>query len=148
MELNTASAVMGFARKLEEDEAKFFETLAQRYPAQAQSWSSFIKENMRYASDVERAYYGVISDALEGCFTFKIMPDDYAFNSVLPNASTAAEITNLVISAENKITRFYNEAAAQSKSLLAEIPRVFTLVAKKRSNRKQKLIELLESARP
>jgi len=43
------------------------------------------------------------------------------------------EIIEAVI--EEKIIKFYLDAAEQSKSLLADVPRVFTMIAKKRSSR-------------
>ena len=47
------------------------------------------------------------------------------------------EVTALKsIKIEEKIIEFYSTAAEQSKSLLADVPRVFTLIAKKRDNRK------------
>jgi hypothetical protein len=43
---------------------------------------------------------------------------------------------------EVKIVKFYSDAAEQSKALMADVPRNFTLVAKKRSNRISKLQSL------
>jgi len=49
---------------------------------------------------------------------------------------------------EEKILNFYQVAAEQSKHLMADVPRSFTLVAKKRSERVPKLKELLEKVNP
>ena len=68
MSLNTASAAIGFARKLEEESARFYEEMSGRYAKAGDVFSSFTKENRKYVVQIERAYYGVISDALEGCF--------------------------------------------------------------------------------
>ena len=47
---------------------------------------------------------------------------------------------------EEKILNFYQVAAEQSKHLMADVPRSFTLVAKKRSERVPKLKALLDQA--
>jgi len=44
---------------------------------------------------------------------------------------------------EEKMLEFYGTAAEQSKHLMADVPRSFTLVAKKRSERVPKLKILL-----
>ena len=72
MEINTSSATISFARKLEEDSTKFYEDLSQRYPKNEDVFLTFAKENRKYIVQIERAYYGVITDALEGCFAFNI----------------------------------------------------------------------------
>jgi hypothetical protein len=45
---------------------------------------------------------------------------------------------------EEKIINFYQVAAEQSKYLMADIPRSFSMVAKKRTERLTKLKSLLE----
>jgi len=48
---------------------------------------------------------------------------------------------------EEKILKFYGIAAEQSKHLMADVPRNFTLVAKKRNERIPKLKALLDQAK-
>ena len=36
---------------------------------------------------------------------------------------------------EEKIMKFYSDAAEQSKSLMADVPRTFAMIARKRDNR-------------
>ena len=45
---------------------------------------------------------------------------------------------------EEKIAQFYADAAEQSKSLMADVPRTFKMVAKKRNDRIPKLRSLIE----
>ena len=47
------------------------------------------------------------------------------------------------IEIEDKIIAFYSDAAEQSKAVMADVPRVFTMVAKRRGSRIQKLRLLL-----
>jgi rubrerythrin len=46
-----------------------------------------------------------------------------------------SEAIGRAIEIEEKIVKFYTDAAEQSKSLMADIPRAFKMVAKKRGNR-------------
>jgi len=117
--------------------------LSQRYAKDKDIFLSFAKENGKNIVQVERAYYGVISDALEGCFSFKINPDTYAFKTEVADSVSYSEALERSIEIEEKIIEFYSDAAEQSKSLLADVPRVFTMVVKKRGERIPKLELLL-----
>ena len=135
MELNTASATIGFAKALEEDSANFYEDLSRRYPQHEEVFLTLVKENRKNAAQVQRTYYEVITDALEGCFTFSINPDKYAFKTELTEKTGYTEALEQAAEIEAKIISFYLDAAEQSKSLLADVPRVFTLIARKREKR-------------
>lgn len=139
MKLHTASEVVSFAKKLENESAKFYEDLSQRYAKDVDVLLSFAKENGKNVVQIERAYYGVITDALEGCFAFNINPDDYAFKTELAEGASYSDALDKAIELEEKVGEFYTVAAEQSKSLMADVPRAFEMVAKKRNNRKAKL---------
>ncbi len=142
MEINTCSATISFARKLEEDSAKFYEELAQRHKKDAEVLLSFAGDNKKNIVHVKRVYYGVISDAIEGCFAFSINTDDYALKTELAKGASYPEALEQAVKMEEKIIEFYSDAAEQSKSLMADVPRAFTTVAKKRSSRILKLESL------
>jgi rubrerythrin len=139
MRLNTASQVISLARKLEEDGARLYETLAQRWLTHRDTFLSFAKDNRKNIVQIETAYYGVISDAIEGCFAFDLDPDEYATEAELKEGTTNSAALMLAIQMEERTRRFYSVAAEQSKSLLADVPRTFFLLAKKRGDRLQKL---------
>lgn len=143
MALNTASEVISFTRKLEEDSAKFYEDLAQPDTKDGETLLSLAKENRKNIIQIERAYYGVITDALEGCFAFNINLDEYAFQTELSEKASYAEALASAIAMEEKIRKFYSDAAEQSKSLMADVPRAFAMIAKKRDNRISTLKSLL-----
>jgi rubrerythrin len=143
MKLNTASEVTSFAKKLEEDSANLYEDLSQRYAKDRDVWLSFAKENRKNIVEVERAYYGVISDAIEGCFSFNVDPDDFAFKTELAEGASYAEALEKAMEIEEKVINFYSVAAEQSKSYMADVPRAFMMVAKRRDNRRAKLRALL-----
>jgi len=140
--LHTASEVISLARKLENESAKFYEGLSRRYPKDEDVLLSFVKENGKNVAQIERAYYGVISDALESCFAFSINPDDYAFKTELTEEASYSAALDKAIDLEEKIGGFYTVAAEQSKSLMADVPRAFMMVVKKRGNRVAKLRSL------
>ena len=143
MILHTASEGISFAKKLENDSAEFYENLAQQNTKDAETFLSFAKDNKKYATQVERAYYGVITDAIEGCFAFKIDPDNYTFKTVIQDGANYADVLNRAMEIERVITQFYTDAAEQSKALLADVPRAFMMIVRKRENRITKLGSLL-----
>lgn len=141
MELKTSSEVISFTRQLEETGIRFYEALAKRFIKDEETMLALAKENKRNVAQVERAYYGVITDALEGCFAFAINPDNYAPNAELPENVSYAEALKQALAVEEKMQQFYTDAAEQSKSLMADVPRAFILLTSKRGKR----IELLKS---
>lgn len=146
MTINTCSEAISFARQLEKDSSKFYECLSNKYKNHKELFLSFIKDNEDYITQIERAYYGVITDAIEGCFAFNLNPEEFKFD---PNLQESKEdCLNLIKKAlemEERILKFYREAAEQSKSLMADVPRAFKLVAKKRESRLSKLKSLINS---
>jgi len=140
--LHTASEVISFAKSLEDESAKFYEDLSQRYAKDVDVLLSFAKENRKNIVQIERAYYGVITDAIEGCFAFNINPDDYEFKTELAEGASYSDALDKAIELEEKIREFYTDAAEQSKSLMADVPRAFMMVAKKRGNRVAELRSL------
>ena len=143
MKLNTCSQVISLAKEFENESAKFYEELSRRYPGDADILLSFAGEDGKNIVQIERAYYEVISDAIEGCFAFNIDPDEYIFKTELPEKIGYSDALGKAIEMEEKIIKFYFDAAEQSGSLMADVPRAFKMVAKKRSNRRPQLESLL-----
>ena len=141
MILHTASEGVSFAKKLESDAAGFYEELARRHAPGAETFLNFAKENRKNITQVERAYYGVITDALEGCFAFNIETDNYTLPTALADGASGAEGNKQAIEIEKTTVAFYTEE--QSKSLMADVPRAFMLVARKREKRLAQLEALL-----
>ena len=142
MILHTASEGITFSKQLENDSADFYEKLARQNTGNADIFLAFAKENKKYITQVERAYYGVISDAIEGCFAFNIIPEDYTLDTDIKDVADALK---QAVEMEETIIKFYTDAAEQSKSLMADVPRAFTIVAKKRKSRLEKLEGLIKS---
>jgi rubrerythrin len=144
MQLNTSASVISFAKQLEADSAGFYEKMAERYPKAAELFLAFSKDNSKYIAMIQRAYYGVITDAIEGCFAFSIETDRYAFEKEPAKELGYGDALNKAIDMEQKLVAFYTDAAEQSKALMADVPRTFLIVAKKRKDREDKLKTLLK----
>ena len=145
MLLNTASAVISFLTRLEDETAKFYEKLSHKYPEGKEIFQSFSIENKKNKSMIQRVYYGVITDALEACFSFKegINPQNYAVKTELAEDASFANVLKCAMEIEETIRRAYIDAAELSEGLMADIPRVFKAVAEKRDNRIARLATIL-----
>jgi rubrerythrin len=89
----------------------------------------------------------VITDAIEGCFAFDLNPEDHQVKATPSKDASYTDALKEALAMEEKILKFYGIAAEQSKHLMADVPRNFTLVAKKRNERLTKLKGLLEQAK-
>jgi rubrerythrin len=147
MGISTCSGAISLSRELENESAKFYQELSKRFEKDKDLLLTFAKENAKYVSQIERAYYGVITDAIEGCFAFDLNPEDYKVNAELSKDVSYSNALKEALAMEEKILNFYHVAAEQSKHLMADVPRSFTLVAKKRNERIPKIKELLEKAK-
>jgi hypothetical protein len=147
MEISTCSGAISLTKELENESAKVYQELAQKFEKDKDLFLAFAKENGKFYSQVERAYYGVITDALEGCFAFNLNSEDYQFKKTLSKDISLSNAVAEALKMEETMLRFCQTAAEQSKHLMADVPRAFTLVAKKRNERISKLKELLEKAK-
>ncbi len=142
MRLQTASETLSFVREFEEKGAAFYEEMAQKFTNDEETFLTFAKENRKFLTQVQRAYYSVITDAIEGGYAFNLESDEYDFDTQLADDTSYADAVAKALNMEEKILDFYEEAAEQSMSLLADVPRNFKIVAKKRKNRIPKLESL------
>ena len=134
MELNTASAAIRFAKKLEDESREVYERVAERYPDWQGTLAPFIRDNKRNVGGIDRAYIGVVSDALDTQFAFEgIDTDDYEIVTDLPDSLD--QIVAVLAANEETILAFYRAAADSSRDLLADVPRVFERIGSKRSPR-------------
>ena len=143
MIIHTASEGITLSRKLETESAEFYEKLAERYKQGTEVFQSFAGENKKNIDQIDRAYYGVITDAIEGGYAFNIETDDYSLPTTIKDGTEYTDVLNQAIEVEKAIVRFYTDAAEQSKPLLADVPRAFALVTRKRGKRLEKLGSLL-----
>jgi len=145
MRLKTASEIVKFAGELEEKSANFYEKMAERFPERKDIFLSFAKENRKCKKMVQRAYSEVVSDALETGFSFEGMESGkYLIETNFSQNENVRLLLNKALEMEKKIQKFYLDAAEKSKSLLADVPRVFERIGKKREERKHKIRDLQE----
>ena len=147
MTISTCSGAISLSRELENGSAKFYEELSKKFEKDKDLFLAFAKENAKYVTQIERAYYGVITDAIEGCFAFDLKEEDFQIRAAPSKDASYSNVLKEALAMEEKILKFYQVAAEQSKHLMADIPRNFTLVAKKRNERVPKLKALLDQAK-
>lgn len=143
-EQTTCSAIISFAEKLESNSSKFYEELAEKSEENKEILLAFAKESRKNKVLVTRTYQETITDALEACF-IQIDLSNYLAETTLKEDMSYLDALKMAIELEKKASKFYFDAAEQSKSLLATIPRAFRKVAERRNNRKPKLKSLVES---
>jgi len=137
MRLHTTSETISFIRTFENSIADFYEDLAERFPDHRDTLSSLAAETRKHVVLLERAYYSVISDALEGGYAFDMDPDAYRFNTTLAMDVTLAEAVAQVRALEETSIDFYTLAAEQSGSLMADVPQTMKQIVKKKIRRRE-----------
>ena len=143
MRLNTMAAVMTFVSKIENDSSRFYQDHAEKYPELRDAFLSCVKENKKFEKQVKQTYYGVITDTLESNFAFEgLDTDDYDLRLTLPEHVDSSKVKEKALETEETIKRFYLRAAELSDSLMADIPRLFKKIAKKREERSKTLASL------
>lgn len=145
MRLNTTSETISFLRELETKSADFYQSMASTYSELETFFLNISKDNRKNISTIERTYFGVITDALEGCFAFDIDRSEYE----IPDATATGNYSNDLTASleyEDRIAKFYTDGAQQAKGLMADVPRVMERIGKARIERRKRLAELLENA--
>lgn len=146
MRLNTTSQAISFLRELETKSGAFYESLAQKHTGEEALFLGFVKENKKNITNIERTYFSTITDALEGCFAFDIDPTLYEIEGGAPKGNYTEDVA-AALEMETRIKKFYIDAAAQSKCLMADIPRVMERIARARDERQKKLQALSDTAK-
>ena len=136
MKLNTMAGVMSFVSKIENDSASFYRNYAEKYPGLESTFLSWHKENTKFEKNIQRTYFGVITDTLESNYAFQgLDTDDYNFETQLPEDVDSSEAVKKACEIEETIKDFYLKAAQLSEGHMADIPRLFRKIAKKREER-------------
>ena len=143
MEFNTSASIISYVSKIEPESASFYEEQAMRFEFLREQFLAFAKENRRSEKNIRRAYYNIVSDALETNFCFKGLRAEVALPE-LDSDSAASEIVRASIEMEKGFVAFYEQAARLSRNLLADLPRAMERSARMRKARIEALIALLE----
>ncbi|MFC2105917.1 hypothetical protein ACFLS0_04130 [Candidatus Bipolaricaulota bacterium] len=123
-----------------------YEAIALTYEKESEIFRELGKENAKNGRLIRRVYYEVVSDALETGFSFQdlqLSDSKYAVDSQL-GERVYLEAVRMALENEDRIQQFYVAAAEQSRSLLADVKRVFEKLARQRTERRAALCELLQ----
>jgi hypothetical protein len=138
MECSTAASVITFCSTFEKKSARIYEEWARTHEQFRDSFMAFAKINNRNEQRVKRAYYNLVSDALETGFCFSNLKTDIDIPES-GNELNVLAILNTALEFESKIQQFYFSAARSSKALLADVSREMEKIAHERSKRIEQL---------
>ena len=145
--LNTASAIISFFGRLEDQIIELYENLAanEKYSEAKDIFLALAKDNKRDREMVQRVYQEVVTDAIETGFSFTgLNENDYQITTELAEGLSYSNVVRMAIDAEDRSSKFCIDASESSRSLLADIPQAFEWVAKRKNRRKEQLASLLE----
>ncbi len=147
--LNTASGLIEYYTKYEDRIKSFYETLAEdeRCAANKELFKSMAEGNEKHKKEVLRAYYEVITDAIEACYIRSLDETKYEVDTEITPEMTYADILRKAVGIEEKSGGFCAEAYRCTSGLLADISVAFRRVSRWKAKRAEKLKELLESVR-
>jgi len=145
----TASAIMSFSEKLEDDSTSFYESLADKFTEGKETFLNYAADGKKNKTHLIRTYQETVTDALETGFSFGGLDlDAYEVQTTLSTeTSSYKEALSLAVELEGKASKLYSDVAEKAQSLLATIPRAFSRVAKRRSDRKLVLQSMLDEAK-
>jgi rubrerythrin len=138
MECITAASVITYVSKIELDTATLYEQWGKLHEKLRELFDAFAKANRKNETRVKRAYYSVVSDALETGFCFKDLKADIVIPEFSKGASVS-EVLNQAVTLEKEILDFYVKAANSSRALLADVPRQMDKVSQERIKRVEQL---------
>jgi rubrerythrin len=144
--MSTGSQVVRFCQDLEEESAELYEQLAKRESVAKDTFQSFCIQNRKLALTVQRAYVSSISDAIEGCFTFRLKEEDYRIRELLTEPIASDEALDRALGLEQAASKFYEEAQKQSQGLLPDVSRAFAVAVRERKRRIAALEALTQDA--
>jgi hypothetical protein len=144
MELNTAASVIRYISKLEIESGEMYEKLGRLHEEFREPFSAFARENIKNEQRVKRAYYGVVSDALETGFCFMGLQADISLPE-FGKESVLIDLLKRILKLENEIKLFYAEAAHLSMSLLTDVSRECKKIANTRDRRIAQVAAMIES---
>lgn len=147
--LNTAASVISYVDGIEQESAAFYTTVSPGEGENAEHigrlFDGFAKENERFSRDVKRAYYSVVSDALETGFCFQNLET----NVDIPDTHTQYPLPELLGSClrmEEDMLLFYTGAASAARAFLRDVSRSMDRVARSREKRLSIIRSLINDA--
>lgn len=142
MHLKTAAAVISHVAGLEKISAEFYEQGAKRLPRFEVQLRALAKENRKNETRIRQAYYNSVTDALETAFSFEGLTASIELPDPGP-AATPSQFLQAALHLESDIQDLYEQAAACSKVLLADVSRVMKRLALMRDARRRHILSAM-----
>jgi hypothetical protein len=134
---------MSFAERLEDRSALLYERLSEQFPAHADLFKSFARENTMNKVLLTRTYQETVTDALETGFSFEgLNLNDAIPGDVWTEHQELSEAVNNALVLERASVAFYANIAERARTLLSTIYTAFNKVERARRNRLPKLESL------
>lgn len=141
--LKTTSSLIAFYSQMEEDAARFYEKLSERYTDQRDTFKGLAEENLRHRDMIQRAYREGVTDAFEvGFLAGALNEADYAIDTDDSDESGVIEALEKAIRIEEGARSFCRDAVKTSSELLPDIPDTFERIAIRKSRRREGLESL------
>ncbi|MGW8181188.1 MAG: hypothetical protein ACWGQW_20855 [bacterium] len=136
--LTTTSQLISHHKAIEEQQSGLDSVLAEEHPEHRDAFLRLGKDSLKHMEMVQRAYREGVTDAFEvGFLATPINEEDYRLAEPMDCLSDAV---NVMVSNEETIIRFCEEAAINSGNLLPDVPETFMRLVK----RKKKNLETLK----
>jgi rubrerythrin len=140
MRLTTASEVIRFATEVEKRNEDVYHLLGERYPDKRDAFARFAKQSKKNGIQVQRAYNEVVTDAIETAYSFDNLDVEEELGAMdIPEGMPLDEAIQQVVAVEQEVSAFYHSSAEMSKGLLADVPRMFERIVRKRKKRMDEL---------
>lgn len=146
MELSTFGALLAFAIELEESAARFY-----RDAADGQDCEPVRETLLALARQNENRRKLLVATRQEHVTEMVLEPitglnrSDYEIESQPPGGMTRTQVLAHAAEIERGAQRFYSDAAARGRDLLAGVARIFRRLAREKQNRARELGGLLSS---
>lgn len=142
----TTSGVISFAEQLEDRSAQFYQRLSDYFPAHADLFKTFAREDRMNKTLVIRTYQETVTDALETGYSFEGLKLDGAVSDAIwEEKSDLRSAIDAAVELEESAASFYDNIAHRSQTLLSTIPMVFRKIAGNRKARSVRLRSLIAS---
>ena len=139
--LQTTSQLLSQHQAIEEKQAKLYKELAKKHPEQAHVFEKLAKDSLRHRDMAQRAYREGVTDAFEvGFLANPLDPDDYL---LMEPEGELSEVVYSMISNEETVIRFCNDAASNSSKLLPDVPETFERLVKRKKRGIEQLKEIV-----
>jgi len=135
--LTTTSQLISHHNAIEEQQSGLYSALTKEHPEHSDAFMKLGKDSLKHLEMVQRAYREGVTDAFEVGFLAKpINEKDYTLMKPLGGL---AEAVKVMLSNEETIIKFCENAAVNSGNLLPDLPETFMRLVK----RKKKNLEIL-----